>query len=297
MERVGLRSGWPHPSHLYRQLCGKLWIPAMSLNREYHVPPTTRVHYADVRTDAWRAAEQAIGQLRAIHREVWGAERKATEELAGVVKLGFSWQGDDVLPFRGIDNLVRVLMRLAEQRSSQQVLCLVQQMVPDVVCEYRLLLFCGSGGSHVRESLWLKLKEKGQHHAHQVACEVADFALTSAHVVTREHALRAFFGGNVRACEQVEADAARLAERWLLWFTAECADPPASTRLDFLVSHRAGSAPEVWTCEVGECGASLCSVECDARNAAVLNWAVRHDPTGRFPLPLPAITRNSGWKS
>ena len=31
-------------------------------------------------------------------------------------------------------------------------------------------------------------------------------------------------------------------------------------------------ATKVWTCEVGECGASLCSVECDARNCATLNW-------------------------
>ena len=49
---------------------------------------------------------------------------------------------------------------------------------------------------------------------------------------------------------------------------------------------------QVWTCEVGECGASLCSVECDARNCATLNWAVREDPSGRFPMALPKICRN-----
>ena len=49
---------------------------------------------------------------------------------------------------------------------------------------------------------------------------------------------------------------------------------------------------QVWTCEVGECGASLCSVECDARNCATLNWAVREDPSGRFPRALPQISRN-----
>ena len=51
-------------------------------------------------------------------------------------------------------------------------------------------------------------------------------------------------------------------------------------------------ATQVWTCEVGECGASLCSVECDARNCATLNWAVKEDPSGRFPMALPKIFRN-----
>ena len=53
---------------------------------------------------------------------------------------------------------------------------------------------------------------------------------------------------------------------------------------------------QVWTCEVGECGASLCSVECDARNCATLNWAVREDPSGRFPMALPKICRHLSWQ-
>lgn len=116
-----------------------------------------------------------------------------------------------------------------------------------------------------------------------------------------------------------------MADKWLLWFLSEDAEPPPVTRLDFLVSWRIGGKPQapqlicffwfsnlplsveraahqwalpvwlvlqVWTCEVGECGASLCSVECDARNCATLNWAVREDPSGRFPMALPKICRN-----
>eukprot|EP00435_Cladocopium_sp_Y103_P070841 s475_g36.t1 len=108
----------------------------------------------------------------------------------------------------------------------------------------------------------------------------------------RNPAGREFFGGNGDA---VHEDF--LADKWLLWFLSEDAEPPSVTRLDFLVSWRNGGKPQVWTCEVGECGASLCSVECDARNCATLNWAVREDPSGRFPMALPKICRNSGWKS
>ena len=128
------------------------------------------------------------------------------------------------------------------------------------------------------------------------------------------------------ACGRCKDD---LVDEWLLWFTTEDAEPPPVTRLDFLVSWRPDVMPavawltavcqrtvshpsascllclcvpnvclgclacprEVWTCEVGECGASLCSVECEARNCAVLNWAIRHDASGRFPAALPPIRR------
>jgi len=211
---------------------------------------------------------------------------------------GLSWQGDDVLPFQGVDNLERVLVELLEQRNSEQLLCLVQEMVPNVICEHRVLCFYdASRGTYVRERLWMEMKAKGDIHNHKAVCEVKDFSLTSAHVLSREEAVSAFFESNAKACDEVESEVDRLVDRWLLWFVAECSDPAPVTRLDFLVSRHGGCAPSVWTCEVGECGASLCSVECDARNCASLNWAVRQDPSGRFPLPLPAIRRNSGWKS
>lgn len=302
MERAGIRSGWPHPSSLYRQLCGKLWIPAMSLCREHGLPPTTRVQYADVRVDPLRAAERALTSLAAIRREVWGQPPVSPSEFRGVAKLGFSWQGDDVLPFHGVDNLARVLRRLLEQRHSEQLLCLVQEMVPDVVCEYRVICVRDSArgdGVYARERLWMRMKAKGEHHNHQEACEVSDFALTSAKVLSDGEAVAELFGGDCGLRDRAQAAAERLVDRWLLWFIAESSEPPPVTRLDFLISRGGGEAggPSAWTCEVGECGASMCSVECDARNCAALNWAVKHDPSRRFPRPLPAFARNNGWKS
>lgn len=303
MERVGVPSGWPHPASLYRQLSGKLWLPSMSLGREFRVPPTTRVQVADARRDARGAAERALEALLRLRRGVWGGPAPAPgelRELRGVAKLGFSWQGDDVLPFRGAENLGRVLARLLlERRHGEHCLCLVQELVPEVLCEYRVLCFHDAArGRYKREGLWLKLKARGEHHKHQSACEVQDFALTSAHVLSDQRAAELVFGGDWRALAEARDAAEALVDRWLLWFAAECADPVPVTRLDFLISrHGENGGPAAWTCEVGECGASLCSVECDARNCAVLNWAVRSDPSGRFPVALPSIARNSGWKS
>ena len=127
MERVGLRSGWPHPLGLYRQLVGKLWVPQMSLNRDFRVPPTVRVHHADVCRDSAGAARQAISDLLWLRHEVWGcgeAAARTNSDLRGVAKLGFSWQGDDVIPFAGAESLEQVLGRLLTEHGSEQLSCL-----------------------------------------------------------------------------------------------------------------------------------------------------------------------------
>lgn len=295
LEAAGLRSGWPHPARLYRQLCGKLWVPQMSLNPAFRVPPTTAVQRADVLTDPQRAARQAIEVLCAIQRQVWQKEPE-DGDFKGVAKLGFSWQGKEVIPFCGAENLARVLVRLLDQKGESQMQCLVQARVP-VTCEHRVLCFHEAAtGGFVRERLWLTMMEYDRVHKHHKANEVPGFELTSAYVVPPPQVPDKLFKGDREAPAAIEAQVDELVNQWLLWFRASCTDPPPVTRLDFLVSP-CETGYEAWTCEVGECGASLCSVECDARNAAVLNWAVRHDPSGRFPLPLPRVKRNNGWKS
>merc|ERR1711912_166250 len=107
-----------------------------------------------------------------------------------------------------------------------------------------------------------------------------------------------FFNGDRSAQRVAEAQALCIVDRWLLWFKTESLRPPQCTRIDFLVTRPQAGKPGVWTCEVGECGASLCSVEVHGRNLAALNSAVARDPDGVFPRPLPAlIPRNNGWKS
>merc|ERR1719281_1205918 len=69
MERVPLRSGWPHASTLYRQLCGKLWIPQMCLNKGYRVPVTVHIHHSDFKRDADRAAEKALNVMTKLSKK------------------------------------------------------------------------------------------------------------------------------------------------------------------------------------------------------------------------------------
>lgn len=292
MERFGIRTGWPHPSQLYRQLCGKLWIPQMCLNRDYRVPPTTRVHFQEFFADPNGVADRAIRCLGVLWQKLWsgddallGASLLPPEKFRGVAKLGFSWMGKDVWPFEGSESLVKALRTLFAQEDSQQLVCHVQLMVPAVLVEIRALVFWDACTSaHRWEKVYMKLWDK------KPEAEVSHFATTSATVVHLADAARELFEGDTMAQEHVEREVDMLVERWLLWFSTECVEPPILTRLDFLVSQPLpGQLPSVWSCEVTECGSSLCGLEVDARNAVALNFALRHDRTGRFPKPLPAF--------
>merc|ERR1712061_501024 len=122
--------------------------------------------------------------------------------------------------------------------------------------------------------------------------------MASSSVVPPKEVAEKLFRGDVKAMRDAESQAQGLVDRWLLWFRTESSQLPQCARIDFLVSHHAPGQAAVWTCEVGECGASLCSVEVHARNLAALNNAIRRDPSGRFPVALPhPLPRNNGWKS
>jgi len=297
MERSGIRTGWPHASHLYRQLCGKLWIPQMCLCKRYRVPPTTRVHFAEFRRRPLEAAKRALGWLMKLRATLWGKEAVQLDEFRGVAKLGFSWCGGDVLPFQGLDGLVQSLERLFGRPQCEQTVCLVQERVLDVVGEFRVLCFHDrSRGSFHKEPVWVFNCKRDRHHVHD--CDVGDFTVASATAVPEQAVARMLFKGDAEAQRTAEREALRLAGHWLQWFLTESPEPPQCTRIDFLVARGEAKSVEVWTCEVGECGASLCSVEVHGRNAVAVNYAMQLDRSGRFPTPLPkTMPRNYGWKS
>jgi len=206
MEREAIRGGWPHPSHLYRLLCGKLWLPQMCLNQDYRLPPTVHLHYSEFRLAPWRAARRAAASIMEIRRRVWKKQPMPLDDFAGVVKLGFSWQGDDVLPFRGLDSLVANVRRLYERPSSEQTRCLVQEMVPRVVGEHRVLVFRDAErGLFRRECLWLRMKRRGRHHQH--GCDLGEFSLASASVAAPGDVGRELFGGDCCAQQAAEEQA------------------------------------------------------------------------------------------
>merc|ERR1719359_1878189 len=68
LERAGIPTGWPHPCHLYRLLCGEFWVPQMCLNRDYKVPATSRVHYAEFAEAPEATAERVIQCLRDLRK-------------------------------------------------------------------------------------------------------------------------------------------------------------------------------------------------------------------------------------
>mmetsp|Transcript_117217 Transcript_117217/g.343323 ORF Transcript_117217/g.343323 Transcript_117217/m.343323 type:complete len:890 (-) Transcript_117217:169-2838(-) len=301
MERAPLRSCWPHESSLYRQLCGKLWIPQMSLNKKFRVPPTTRVHYAEFLRDARKAAVRALQSIMRLRRTVWGKSDVSFDSFRGVVKLGFSWCGSDVLPFQGLHSLVTNLRKLFESEGTENNTCLVQEMVPGVVGEHRILcLYDKSTDSFHREALWMEnIKESSAQVKHNVSSlDVAEFKAASSINMKPEAVTKQCFEGDRFAMRLAEADAMQLVDRWLRWYRTESPDPPQCTRIDFLVTHAGPGRAEVWTCEVGECGASLCSVEVHGRNLAALNRLILRDAAGRFPQRMPSeMPRNSGMKS
>merc|ERR1719433_2489290 len=83
MERVPIRTGWPHESSLYRTLCGKLWVPQMCLNKDYRVPPTTRVHYAEFQCNRKKVAMRALDCLMRLKKAIWHEEVLEYETFKG----------------------------------------------------------------------------------------------------------------------------------------------------------------------------------------------------------------------
>lgn len=276
--------------HLYRFLCGKLWIPQMSLNEDYRVPPTVRIHYSDFKASGPIACSRALKALNSIQANVWGKDEVSADAWKGVVKLGFSWGGFDVRPFKGLKSLEKNVQQLFEQKDCENPTCLVQEFLPNVVCEHRVIVFHDMRNSkHIHEHVWSSFMTPPD-------MDVGEFRLASANFVHKTQAAQRFFKGDQNAVETTERESDKLVDKWLKWFKTESITPPQCTRIDFLVQFREGKV-SLWTCEVGECGASLCTIEVDARNTAALNNAIRNDGAGRFPLPFPRISRNNGKKS
>jgi len=304
MERVPIRTAWPHESHLYRQLSGKLWVPQMCLNKEFRLPPTTRVHYTNFCHSARKAAVGALEALMRLRTAVWGKEPVPMHKFRGVAKLGFSWGGLDVLPFRGVHSLASCLKTLFGRQDSDSTVCLVQEMIEGVVGELRILCFRDQEfGIFRREAVWIVSCRAlaGPKHTRSASAGDAiggDFTLASASAAPPADVTNRFFKGDRAAQHAAEREADQLVDGWLRWFQTESPEPPQVTRIDFLVAHPSAGQADVWTCEVGECGASLCTVEVHGRNAASLNNAMLRDDSGRFPARLPStLPRNSGWKS
>lgn len=303
MERLPIRTVWPHESSLYRVLCGKLWIPQMCLNKDFSVPPTTRIHYAEFKRDSHKAAEKALDVLMRLRKRLWNWERVHFEDFKGVVKLGFSWCGSDVLPFHGLNSLVSNVRKISENRECENTVCLVQEMILGVVGEHRILcMYDRDAGRFWKESVWMEsMRPCSADLKHDIPCvDVPEFIVAGAKFIRPGSVAASCFQLEEAAKSLAEQKADRVVDLWLQqWYRTESTEPPHCTRIDFLATHPNHGEVDIWTCEVGECGASLCGVEVHGRNLCALNNAILRDDDRRgFPRPFPPkIPRNSGSKS
>jgi len=241
----------------------------------------------------------ALKRLMAIRKKVWGKDEVPLDEFRGVVKLGFSWGGFDVLPFQGPGALISRCRKLFDQPKVENIVCVVQEMIPNIVGEHRVLcIYDKCRRIWRKESLWMQSMKPTQNRLGTDISSVPDFKLATSITVESGQVPIKFFGGDRMAYQAAERQASNIVDKWLTWYQTETAEPPPCTRIDFLVSYQPRGRVQVWTCEVGECGASLCGVEVHGRNLAALNNAILKDDARRFPRSLPDhIPRNSGWKS
>merc|ERR1719272_1200539 len=213
MEGLGVKSSWPHPSPLWRELSGKLWVPRASQGRpELRVPPTVLVDLERWQANQDSYVKDILAELRRIADADplgQGDEQITDASYKGVVKLGFSWMGEDVLPFTGPGELWKALTQLLEGARPGAV-CLVQKRVEAVTCEMRMVCCrdLASGPDAVKmEMAWMKLRSP--RHSDET------FSLTSHLTMTQSEAREQAFKGNSKAAEHAEREVRRLAQLWL----------------------------------------------------------------------------------
>lgn len=297
MEMEGVRTCWPHPQALYRQLAGKLWAPGVSRGRpDLRVPPTVKVDWQRFRmaTDVVQVATGIIQELIGMRPQ--GGAAAAPDSYRGVAKLGFSWMGEGVRAFEGPRGLVAAIRDLRLGTTDAPV-CLVQERVEGVACELRLVCCRDRAREDVTWEL-VRMRQKPQRRQNGGA---DDFSVASHENMKFEEATADVFGGRSQALKAAEDEVRRLGKLWLQWFESEGFGLPAPAfRLDFIVANAARAVPQVWTVELCECGGSLCSLAHDARTTATLNEclagpsgdfapAAALGAQGSFPRPLPAM--------
>ena len=88
IESLGIKSRFPLPAHLYRQLCGKQIYAQQCTNPEKQVPISVNVNWCDLANNPLAAAVNAISAMQRLKHELYPGENSDIHE--GVVKLGFS---------------------------------------------------------------------------------------------------------------------------------------------------------------------------------------------------------------
>eukprot|EP00811_Abedinium_folium_P015451 NODE_2440_length_2212_cov_5.006235.p1 GENE.NODE_2440_length_2212_cov_5.006235~~NODE_2440_length_2212_cov_5.006235.p1 ORF type:complete len:524 (+),score=106.90 NODE_2440_length_2212_cov_5.006235:205-1776(+) len=283
-EAINVRTCWPHPLKLYRELAGKFWAPRVCRTRpDLRVPATVFLDHNLWGVDKMATAESIITQLKELQNSVQPRVQKSSTPFRGVAKLGFSWMAMDVCPFEGVDELVRVLSQLLDV-AQPGANCIVQERIEHVTCELRVMCFrdLAKGASAVQREL-VRMQMNPPRHQNDPT-----FCAASAMILKAQDATKLCFSGNEEALQKAESEVMQLSDLWLEWFRSEGYGLPSVVRLDFMVSVPPDGPPAVWSVELCECGGALCGLRTEARTVAVLNQCLEGGPPVEgFPLPLP----------
>lgn len=99
------------------------------------------------------------------------------------------------------------------------------------------------------------------------------------------------FKGNRQAQTACEEQARDLTEKWLAWYQTQWNSPgcPAKSRFDYHVCWEPNKDPFLWTCEMSECGVSLCGLPIEARNTCLAHSCLTTKEGGPRVKPLPWV--------
>lgn len=263
VEAVGVPSRYPAPANLYRVLCGKQMYTTMCLQKDYKVPVTVRVQASEFINDQDSVVDNTLDAINELRKKLYS--KKATE--SGVVKLGFSWMGCDVYRYEGRADLKKKLQKILSSKKQIPTTCMAQDLVEDRIAELRIHVFPTSERGFHKEIVYMLLSEDDSEDT------TVDFQMTGAKSISSEQALMDLWHGNAVAQKKAEDQAKKLTDLWMLWYKTEWTAPrcPANGRFDFHLCWNGVNDPELWTCEVTECGASLCGLNIDARNISIVN--------------------------
>jgi len=99
-ERQGVIPAFPHPARLYDILAGKAWTYMLGLDNLMNIPPTVVVPREAILRDPRRAASEARITLTRHKEQLFGNEAlDIALHPRGVIKVGYSWEAQDVRLF------------------------------------------------------------------------------------------------------------------------------------------------------------------------------------------------------
>ena len=222
--------------------------------------------------------------------------------------------GVDVKAWQSVEELATKLTEMMFHANPNQIgtSLLVQELVVARVVELRVHVFpVLKNRKHIEtNSLEIDLATAEWEWDFQIRYmtlydnEHEGITMTSARNLGSDEVLGPVFKNDKAAQDKAEEQAKLLTERWLAWYRSEWGVQgcPNNGRFDFLVSwdpegkEGGPTDPVLWTCEMTECGASLCGLPIEARNTAIANSCLTTGSGGPKVKPLPWVDEKWGVK-